>query len=75
MALDPKNIAYRKELNRVQNVSGAEIAAYRATRAGEKVFDASVTTWNIFAIVWNIVTFPLRIVVGIFRLLRLHPFA
>lgn len=75
VALDPKNIAYRKELNRVQNVSGAEIAAYRATRAGEKVFDASVTTWNIFAIVWNIATFPLRIVVGIFRVLRLHPFA
>jgi tetratricopeptide (TPR) repeat protein len=75
VALDPKNIAYRKELNRVQNVSGAEIAAYRATRAGEKVFDASVITWNIFAIVWNIATFPLRIVVGIFRVLRLHPFA
>lgn len=75
VALDPKNIAYRKELNRVQNVSGAEIAAYRATRAGEKVFDASVTTWNIFAIVWNIATFPLRVVVAIFRVLRLHPFA
>lgn len=75
VALDPKNIAYRKELNRVQSVSGAEIAAYRATRAGEKVFDASVTTWNIFAIVWNIATFPLRVVVGIFRVLRLHPFA
>lgn len=80
VGLEPKNIAYRKELNRVQNMSSAEIAAYRATRAGEKVFDGAVHTantfigmWNIFAITWNIVTFPLRLLFRIFRALRLMP--
>ncbi len=74
VALDPKNITYRKELNRVESLSGAEIAAYRATRAGEKIYDASVLSWNIFAVVWNITTFPLRVVVGIFRMLGLTGF-
>jgi tetratricopeptide (TPR) repeat protein len=75
VALDPKNIAYRKELNRTQNLSAAEVAGYKVTRAGERVFDGAVTTWNVFAVIWNILTFPLRVVLGIFRLLRLHPFA
>lgn len=75
VALDPKNIAYRKELNRVQNLSGAEVAAYRATRTAEKVVDNTVMAWNIFAVIWNVLTFPLRVLVGIFRMLRLHPFA
>ena len=75
VALDPKNIAYRKELNRTQSLGSAEIAAYRATRAGERVFDGTVKAWNIFALVWNIVFFPVRVLVGIFRMLRLHPFA
>ena len=74
VALDPKNLTYRKELNRVQNLSGAEIAAYKATRAGERTVDAGVLTWNIFAFVWNIVMFPLRVVVGTLRLLRLTGF-
>ena len=55
---DPKNIKYRKELNRVENLSAAEIAGYRATRAGEKAFDAAVMSWNVFAVAWNIATFP-----------------
>mgnify|MGYP001313739122 FL=1 len=75
VALDPKNIAYRKELNRVQNLSGAEVAAYRATRTAEKVVDNTVMAWNVFAVIWNVLTFPLRLLVGIFRMLRLHPFA
>jgi hypothetical protein len=82
VALDPKNITYRKELNRAQSLSGGEIAAYRATRAGEKLFDAGIKTanagimaWNIFAVIWNVLTFPPRMVFAIFRLLRLHPFA
>lgn len=74
VALDPKNIKYRKELNRVENLSAAEIAGYRATRAGEKAFDAAVTSWNVFAVVWNIATFPIRVVVGIFRFFRLAGF-
>ena len=74
VALDPKNIKYRKELNRVENLSAAEIAGYRATRAGEKVFDAAITSWNVFAVVWNIVMFPLRVVVGVFRFFRLAGF-
>lgn len=75
VALEPKNIVYRKELNRVQNLSGAEIAAYHATRTAEKVVDNTVMAWNVFAVVWNVLTFPLRVLVSIFRMLRLHPFA
>lgn len=74
VALDPKNLAYRKELNRVQNLSGAEIAAYKATRVAERTVDATALAWNIFAVVWNIVMFPLRVVVGAFRFLRLTGF-
>lgn len=81
VALDPKNIAYRKELNRVESLSAAEIAGYKATRAGERLFDAGIktanagiATWNIFAVLWNIVTFPLRLVFGIFRFLGLAGF-
>jgi hypothetical protein len=85
VALDPKNLTYRKELNRVENVTGAEIAGYRVTRAGEKIFDAGIKTanagirvwnvgifiWNIFIVAWNIVTFPIRFMHGIFRFLGL----
>ena len=74
VALDPKNLTYRKELNRTENVTGAEIAGYRVTRAGEKIFDAGIKTanagimaWNIFAITWNIVTFPMRVVFRCWR--------
>lgn len=81
VALDPKNIAYRKELNRVESLSAAEIAGYKATRAGEKIFDAGIKTanagimaWNIFAVLWNIATFPIRFVFGIFRFLGLAGF-
>ena len=77
--LDPKNLTYRKELNRAQSLSVGEIAAYKATRAGEHVYDAGIATanagirvynvgvicWNIFAVAWNIVTFPLRLALKI----------
>ena len=80
VALDPKNLAYRKELNRAQSLSVGVIAAYKATRAGERIFDAGIKTanvgifiynigvyaWNIFAFTWNVVTFPLRLVLKIF---------
>ena len=83
VALDPKNISYRKQLDRAQNLTGAEIAGYKVTRAGEKIFDAGIKTanagifiynvgavaWNVFAISWNIVTFPLRLVHRIFGIL------
>lgn len=72
--LEPKNLSYRKELNRVQNLTAAEIAAYKATRAAERTTDAAVIGWNVFAITWNIVTLPLRLVVGLFRLMRLTGF-
>lgn len=79
-ALEPKNIDYRKELNRTQNMSEAEILAYHATRTGEKVVDGAVFTanifiglWNVFAITWNVLTFPLRLFFRILRVLRLHP--
>ena len=74
VALDPKNISYRKELNRVENLTTAEIAAFKVTRAGEQAVDAAALSWNIFAVVWNIVMFPLRVVVGAFRMLRLTGF-
>jgi hypothetical protein len=80
--LDPKNIKYRKELSRADSLSAAEIAGYKATRAGERIYDAGIATanagimaWNVFAVIWNILTFPLRMLFAIFRLLRLHPFA
>jgi hypothetical protein len=80
--LDPKNIKYRKELSRTESLSAAEIAGYKATRAGERIYDAGIATanagimaWNVFAVIWNIVTFPLRMLFAIFRMLRLHPFA
>jgi hypothetical protein len=80
VALEPRNLAYRKELDRAQSLSVGTIAAYKATRAGERVFDAGIKTanvgifiynigvfaWNIFAITWNIVTFPLRLMLRMF---------
>jgi hypothetical protein len=80
VALDPKNLAYRKELNRSENLTVSEIAGYKATRAGEKIFDAGIKTanagifvyklgiyaWNIFAFTWNAITFPFRLVLKIF---------
>ena len=80
VALEPKNLAYRKELNRAQSLSVGVIAAYKATRAGEKIFDAGVKTanvgifiynigvytWNVFAFTWNVLTFPFRLVLKIF---------
>jgi len=82
VALDPKNLQYRKELDRAQNVTGLEIAGYKVTRAGERVYDAGIKTatagifvynigvyaWNTFAVIWNIVTFPIRIIFKIFGL-------
>jgi tetratricopeptide (TPR) repeat protein len=79
VALDPKNLQYRKELNRVENMTAAEIAGYKATRAGERVFDTGVGVvnagirvwnvgvicWNIFAFTYNVLTFPLRLVLRI----------
>ena len=66
VALDPKNITYRKELNRAESLTAAEIAGYKATRAGERIYDAGIATanagimaWNVFAVIWNILTFPL----------------
>ena len=80
VALDPKNLAYRKELNRSENLTASEIAGYKATRAGEKIFDAGIKTanvgifvynlgiyaWNIFAFTWNVITFPFRLMLKIF---------
>ena len=78
VALAPKNLTYRKELNRAENVTGVEIAGYRATRAGERIFDAGIKTanagimaWNIFAVTWNIVTFPTRMTFRFLRMLGL----
>jgi hypothetical protein len=82
VALEPRNLAYRKELNRAESLTTAEIAGYKATRAGEKIFDAGVKTanagifvynigvytWNVFAFTWNVLTFPIRIVFKIFGL-------
>ncbi len=76
VALEPTNIQFRLELDRARNLSGAEVAAYKATRAAENVYDAGikvanagvrvynvgVVMWNIFAITWNTVTFPMRMV-------------
>lgn len=80
VALDPRNITYRKELDRAESLTAGEIAVYKATRAGERIYDAGIATanvgiraWNIFAFVWNTVTFPLRAMLWVLRLLRLAP--
>ena len=80
VALDPPNLKYRKELNRAQSLTMAEIAGFKATRVGEKAFVAGIKTanagilvynigvwtWNIFAVIWNVVTFPLRMMLKLF---------
>ena len=79
VALDPKNLTYRKELNRVENMTAAEIAAYKATRGAEHVYDAGigvanagvrvynvgVILWNIFAFTYHVLTWPLRLAIRI----------
>ena len=68
LELAPNDIQIRKELIRAEAMTGAEIATYKVTRAGERVYDAGVATanagiktWNVFAITYNIVTLPIRI--------------
>ena len=82
VALDPQNLTYRKELDRAQNMTGGQILSYKATRAGERIYDAGLATanagiriynvlvvcWNIFAVVWNVLTFPIRLVLKMFGL-------
>lgn len=79
VALDPGNLSYRKELNRIENMTAAEIAAYKTTRGAEHVFDAGIKVanagigvynggvmlWNIFAFTYNVLTWPLRLVLRI----------
>ena len=73
--LNPGNVEFRMELDRAENLSGAEIAGFKMTRAGVKTYNAGIHTlnffiicrnilvviWNIFAFVWNTITFPLRL--------------
>lgn len=82
VTLDPSNIKFRKELDRVENLSGAAVAAYKVTRAGERIYDAGINTLNagvfvynifvrivnFFIITWRVLTFPLRLVWKIFGL-------
>ena len=65
--LDPTNIEYRKALDRAANISGTEVVGYKVTRTGERVYDTAIgvantgiKAWNIFATVYNVVTFPIR---------------
>lgn len=68
LELDPADIKTRKELVRAEAMTGTEIATYKATRAGERIYDvgiatanAGIKTWNVFATVYNIITLPIRI--------------
>ena len=58
VGLKPQNLSYRKELNRARDLSIGEIAAYKATRAGESILDRGIKAWSILAGTWNIVRFP-----------------
>src|SRR5262249_45817815 len=40
--LRPKNLTYRKELGRAENLTSVEVAAYRSTRVGDNIIDASI---------------------------------
>ncbi len=87
VALDPDNLDYRKDLDRVENVTATEIAGYKATRAGERVYDSGVSVvrggifvlnigvvfWNIFAFTWTTITWPMRVVHRTFRFFGLLP--
>ena len=71
--LEPRNIKYRKELDRAENISGGQILTFKTTRAAEKSYDAAIATanigiraWNIFAMTYNIVTWPLRTMMRVF---------
>jgi len=67
VALEPDNLEFKKELNRTESISAAEVATYKATRLGERAYDTGVTAWNIFAITWNVMTWPFRAISTIMR--------
>ena len=71
-----KEHLYRKELNRAREPDRGGDRRLQATRAGERVYDAAHHGWNVFAVIWNIVTFPLQGGVrASFVFFRLRPFA
>ena len=79
--LDPDNIEIFKILDRAQSMGAAEIATFKATRAGIRAANAGigvynagvrvrnffVIIWNVFATVYNAITWPMR---TMFKILR-----
>ena len=66
--LEPDDIEICKLLDRAQNMGDLEIATYKVTRTGVGVantgigiYNTGVRAWNIFAIIYNVVTFPIRL--------------
>jgi cytochrome c-type biogenesis protein CcmH/NrfG len=70
VALKPRNMLYRKELNRAENLTGAEVAGYKATRPGDRIVNAGIAGRGIGAVAGNIAAFPLRAVVSTIRFVR-----
>jgi len=64
VAINPKSIIYRKELNRAENLTAVEVAGYRSTRVGDRIVNAEISRWTLR----NLATLPRRVV----RLLHLH---
>jgi hypothetical protein len=58
VAINPKSIIYRKELNRAENLTAVEVAGYRSTRVGDRIVNAEISRWTLR----NLATLPRRFV-------------
>jgi tetratricopeptide (TPR) repeat protein len=58
VAINPKSIIYRKELNRAENLTAVEVAGYRSTRVGDRIVNAEISRWTLR----DLATLPRRFV-------------
>ncbi len=70
--LDPEDPEILKDLDRAKNMSGFAVAAYKAADAGALTYNILVVLWNIFAVTWNELTFPLRIMARLMGFIHRH---
>ena len=58
VAINPKSMIYRKELNRAENLTAVEVAGYRSTRVGDRIVNAEISRWTLR----DLATLPRRFV-------------